>query len=289
MTDKVFYLLHGLQDRYNARYQQNIARLGSRDVLVVSLGSSGQSYLGTILTEMGLNYADAYTEVLHDDGSREPDPAYDDYRERLEIAGAAPVRAWPRFVKSHLTPRFHRDRPLLGVWILVRDPRDALYSWYRFRTEFVRDPLDRLARSFDEWLCRPGPTGLDRLDDWADFYHRWLWHSARLPRSVITTFEDLKHDPVPALRTALRTFGVSTTDKAIAEAALRSDFRTVRRREEDRGGAGPGILRRGQPEEWRTWMTGPTADLFGRAHVAALARRFGYRLDEREHHDSGAG
>ncbi|MEV5301029.1 hypothetical protein [Amycolatopsis methanolica] len=62
---------------------------------------------------------------------------------------------------------------------------------------------------------------------------------------------------------------------------LSSDFQTVRRRERDRGGDGPGILRQGQPEEWRTWMSPSTADLFGRAHVAALARRFGYHLGER--------
>ncbi|MFD4192636.1 sulfotransferase domain-containing protein [Amycolatopsis thermoflava] len=280
MTDKVFYLLHGLQDRYSALYQDNIARLGPRDVLVASIGSSGQSYLGGILAELGLNYADAYTEALREDGASEPVSAYDDYRERLATPGA-PRRLWPRFVKTHLTPRFFTGRPLLGVWILVRDPRDALYSWYRFRTEFVRDPLDRLATSFEDWLCRPGPTGLDRLDDWADFHRRWLCGAGHLPRSAITAFEDLKRDPLPTLRAGLRAFGLSIPDSDIAAAVLRSDFQTVRRRERDQGGDGPGILRRGQPEEWRTWMSPSTADLFGRAHVAALARRFGYHLGER--------
>ncbi|MEV5301030.1 sulfotransferase domain-containing protein [Amycolatopsis methanolica] len=184
MTDKVFYLLHGLQDRYSALYQDNIARLGPRDVLVASIGSSGQSYLGGILVELGLNYADAYTEALREDGASEPVAAYDDYRERLATPDA-PRRPWPRFVKTHLTPRFFTGRPLLGVWILVRDPRDALYSWYRFRTEFVRDQLDRLATSFEDWLCRPVSTGstTGRTSTAAGSAVPAAWPGRRSPRS----------------------------------------------------------------------------------------------------------
>ncbi|GAB2997382.1 sulfotransferase domain-containing protein [Amycolatopsis acidiphila] len=275
MTEKTYYLLHGLQDRYNALYQDNIERLGRQDVVVASIGSSGQSFLGNILLELGLNYADPYTEALAGAGTSAPVAAYADYRDRLP-AHTPPARRWPRFVKSHLPPRFYRARPLLGAWILVRDPRDALYSWYRFRTEFVRDPLDRLADGFEDWLRRPGPTGVDRIDDWVDFYGTWLDDPA-VPHAV-TSFERLKKEPVGALREGLHAFGLTAGEEQIEQAVRDSSFDAMRRHERDRGGTGAGILRRGTPGEWREWMTPATLAHFHRDNIASLAARFGYDL-----------
>ncbi|MTD54265.1 sulfotransferase domain-containing protein [Amycolatopsis pithecellobii] len=275
MTEKIYYLLHGLQDRYSALYQDNIARLGPHDVVVASIGSSGQSFLGNILLELGLNYADPYTEALSEDGTSAGVPAYADYRDRLPAHEPAEL-TWPRFVKTHLTPEFFDHRPLLGSWILVRDPRDALYSWYRFRTEFVRDPLDQLATSFDDWLCRPGPRGLDRIDDWADFYDRWSRWSPR--RCAISTFEDLKQNLVPTLTEGLRTFGIAADDARLESAIRRSSFDAMRGHERRYGGAGAGILRRGRPHEWKDWMTPSTMKHFTRDTIAPVAARFGYHL-----------
>jgi hypothetical protein len=159
----------------------------------------------------------------------------------------------------------------------VRDPRDALYSWYRFRTEFVRDPLDRLAAGFDDWLCRPGPTGADRIDDWVDFYGSWLGDET-VPHAV-TTFERLKKEPVGALREGLRVFGLTAGEEQLERAARDSSFDAMRRHEQERGGSGAGILRRGRPGEWREWMTPKTLELFRRDAMVALARRFGYDLE----------
>ncbi|MCF3120440.1 sulfotransferase domain-containing protein [Streptomyces arenae] len=291
MSGKVRYLLHGIQDRYNALCQENIGRLGEKDILVASIGGSGQSFLGNILLELGLNYADAYTETLNTDGTNTPEPAYADYRSRLAATTkhdghtAAPKRLWPRFVKTHLTPEFFSARPLLGAWILVRDPRDALYSWYNFRINFAKDPLDIRAGSFERWLDQPGPNGVSRLDDWAHFYHQWAGAQETFQRTTVTTFEDLKTTPVASLHAALEGLGVEVSGADIQRAAENSSFAVMRthegKQDEPTRGAHESpedrIMRKGVPNEWETWMTSSLRSKFSTAPLSSTARRYGYR------------
>lgn len=291
--DQVYYLLHGLQDRYSALYQDNIGKLGDQDVLVASIGGSGQTFLGNILIELGVNYVDGYTEALLENGSSEPVAAYADYRERLSGTRTRDrsvtngfAGTWPRFVKTHLTPEFFAGRPLRGVWILARDPRDALYSWYQFRVNVAKDPLDILAAGFEDWVAeRPGPTGLSRLDDWADFYRRWNNAREELPVSATSTFEALKADPVSSVRRGLGAFGISVDTAQVAAAVERSDFSAMREHEraqqQARGGTGEGgrIMRRGKPNEWLEWMTPSLSERFREKRIASVAADFGYRLD----------
>ncbi|MFF3641183.1 sulfotransferase domain-containing protein [Streptomyces sp. NPDC002564] len=292
MSEKIHYLLHGIQDRYSALYQENLKELGDQDIAVASIGGSGQSLLGNILLELGLNYADPYIDCLSADGSSRPDPAYADYRSRLSAtdrtdwaeADAHGAR-WPRFVKTHLTPDFLAHRPLLGAWILVRDPRDSLYSWHKFRTDFAKDPLDLRAGSFEEWLEQPGPTGHDRLDDWASFYDAWGAARDRFRRTTVTTFEDLKQDPVPALRRSLGELGIETDEAALVRAVEQSSFDKMRSHEEkhpDNEARAPmartRIMRSGTPNEWQGWMTSSLRRKFATGDIADVAERFGYRL-----------
>ncbi|MFI0215871.1 sulfotransferase domain-containing protein [Streptomyces lydicus] len=293
MTEKIHYLLHGIQDRYSALYQDNIAELGTRDIVIASIGGSGQSLLGNILLELGLNYADPYIDALSADGTSRPVPAYADYRSRLAATDryggadtAEGTARWPRYVKTHLTPDFLVHRPLLGAWILVRDPRDALYSWHKFRTDFAKDPLDLKARTFAEWLEQPGPTGVSRLDDWASFYDAWAAARESFPRTTVTTFEDLKSDPVPALEKSLSDLGIDIDVTDLAPAVERSSFDSMRAHEEkhpDNDARDPmtktRIMRSGTPNEWQSWMTPGLHRKFSTGHIAAAARRFGYRTE----------
>ncbi|WP_030019682.1 sulfotransferase domain-containing protein [Streptomyces monomycini] len=293
MSEKIYYLLHGIQDRYNALYQDNMEKLGDRDIAVASIGGSGQSLLGNILLELGLNYADPYIDALNADGTSRPVPAYAEYRSRLaatdrsnwhEDARARP--RWPRFVKTHLTPDFLANRPLLGAWILIRDPRDSLYSWHKFRTNFAKDPLDLLPRTFEQWLEQAGPAGVSRLEDWSSFYDAWDKARGAFQRSTVTTFEDLKTNPVPALQKSLEDLEVDVKHADLLQAIERSSFESMRAHEEKRsgggsdGGSGGGtrtrIMRSGTPNEWHGWMTPGLHRKFSTGKIADVARRFGY-------------
>ncbi|MFH8612545.1 sulfotransferase domain-containing protein [Streptomyces sp. NPDC018029] len=292
MSDKIYYLLHGIQDRYNALYQDNIEKLGHQDIAVASIGGSGQSLLGNILLELGLNYADPYIDSLNADGTSHPVPAYAEYRSRLAATdhrtwdGQELGRPrWPRFVKTHLTPDFLAPRPLLGAWILIRDPRDSLYSWHKFRTNFAKDPVDLLPGTFEQWLEQPGPAGVSRLEDWSSFYDAWDQARGGFQRSTVTTFEDLKTDPVPALRKSLEDLEVDVKHSDLVRAVERSSFDNMRAHEEQRSGTGDGtgatntrIMRSGTPNEWHSWMTPSLRRKFGAGKIADVARQFGYEM-----------
>ncbi|MEV0277517.1 sulfotransferase domain-containing protein [Streptomyces sp. NPDC050610] len=294
MGEKIHYLLHGIQDRYNALYQDNITQLGDQDIAIASIGGSGQSLLGNILLELGLNYADPYIDALSADGTSQPVAAYADYRTRLAATDRTTAdnkdgvqTRWPRFIKTHLTPEFLAHRNLLGAWILPRDPRDSLYSWHKFRTNFAKDPLDLRAGTFEEWLDQPGPTGADRLTDWATFYDAWDEARENFRRSTVTTFEELKQEPIAALRNGLGDLGIQVGTEDLARAVERSSFANMRAHEEnhpDNKKSEPmtktRIMRSGTPNEWHRWITPSLHRKFSSGHIAEVARRFGYQTTQ---------
>ncbi|MGC5345722.1 sulfotransferase domain-containing protein [Streptomyces sp. DT24] len=283
---------HGLRDRISDLHEENIAVLGDRDVVIASFGGAGQSLVGNILLELGLNYVDAYTERLSPDGTGRPVEEHAEWRRRLaashtkDSAHASGRRPWPRFVKTHLPPGHFGDRPLLGSWILVRDPRDALYSRYRFRVDYAQDPADTAAGTFENWLHRPGPAGLKPVDDWNHFYDTWLDATAVHRRHTTTRFEDIKAAPSTTICRALREFGVMARPQQVAAAVERSSFTAMRAHEERNSGSesAPGrqqhIMRRGKPGEWREWMTPRLMTCFSAPRTRSVAARFGYRPAE---------
>lgn len=283
--------LHGLRDRITPLHEANIDVLGPSDVPIASFGGSGQSLIGNILLELGLNYSDAYTEQLLPDGTSRPAENHGKWRERLAAShtkDSAPPpsdgRRWPRFVKTHLTPDYFAGRPVLGAWILIRDPRDALYSRYRFRVDYVQDPADMAAETFVDWLRLPGPAGLNPIDDWNHLYGSWLAKAPGQQSPTVTRFEDLKADPATTLCLALRDFGIAANPHEVLAAVERSSFSSMRAHEERNsgptGGAGPKqrIMRKGKPGEWREWITPELTDLFSPTHK--VASQYGYRITD---------
>lgn len=284
--------LHGLRDRISPLHESNIDVLGQSDALIASFGGSGQSLIGNILLELGLNYSDAYTEQLLPDGTSRPAEEHSQWRQRLAASHTKDSahspsdsrRRWPRFVKTHLTPEYFTSRPLLGAWVLVRDPRDALYSRYRFRVDYAQDPADLAAESFVDWLRLPGPAGLSPIDDWNHLYGSWLDEARGKQSPTATRFEDLKADPASTLCLALRNFGIAAKPHEVLAAVERSSFSSMRAHEERNSGPASGpapkqrIMRKGKPGEWREWITPELTDLFSPTHK--VASRYGYRITD---------
>ena len=98
------------------------------------------------------------------------------------------------------------------VVLMVRDPRDAMYSMYRR----VEPEL-----SFDEFLRFPNPeTLLDRTAHWALFIASWLaW-----PGVHVVRFEDYKRDAESTLGSVLRALDLNIDDECIAGALDGSSF-----------------------------------------------------------------
>jgi Sulfotransferase domain len=260
-------------------YRSNLGALSENDVVIASYGGSGQALIGNILAEAGLNYADPYTEVLRPDGST-MSPAFTSFRRRLaalherDTVGGSP-QPGPRFVKTHHLPEVHEGCRFDAVWLLVRDPRDALYSWYRWRLDFAEEPWDHVDGSFDDFLRGPDHTGRSPVDDWCAFYAEWGRRAG-----LVLRFEDLKERPLETVREALATLGLEAGDDTLRRAIERSTFDSMRRHEERVAGAGEGrLMRAGKVAGWRDWMTPELARHFSGAELRAVAKRFGYLIE----------
>jgi Sulfotransferase domain len=266
-----------------ALHHVNIGMLRGGDVLVASYPGSGAALLGNVLLELGLWYADPYTEILSPDGTAGPAPERAAYRRRLaattrrDAATARPAPGGVRFVKTHLLPRAFGRPGEYRVILLVRDPRDAIFSYYNWRLGFSEEGE---SRSFEEFLRDHGSSGIRPIADWTRFYTLWREYPRAPDMLDLVTFEALKSTPVAALRELMRALGIPRSRADLAAAAERSSFEAMRRHE-DRAAperASARIMRRGTPGEWRDWYTGGLASCFKGRQFRLLAHALGYEL-----------
>jgi hypothetical protein len=132
----------------------------------------------------------------------------------------------PRIGSSHNIP----SRLIAqAVSVLVRDPRQALASYYAK----WRDDYD--LGTFSDFLRRPAP-GTKKVDDiwwFIRFFNRWGELNAALPGLVrVVRHEEVKVDPGQALRQIWGHWGVVLTDGDVAAAEAVSSRKAVRRAED---------------------------------------------------------
>ena len=278
--------------RVSDLYRQNLDRLGTDDIVIASHGGSGQSLIGNILHELGLNYVDAYTETLHEDGRAVVAAAHVGYRQHLasqhdkDEAGDAPRSLWPRFVKTHHPPSVFSEATLGGVWILVRDPRDAIYAAYQWRDRFAEEEWDRVPGNFEAWLRGRGDFSPSPVDDWPAFYLAWSERAGRCDRTDVLRFEDLKRRPVEIVSEALGRLDIEVDVGDIRRAVEASSFGKMREHEDRVAGFSPQaasggrVIRAGKTDGWKEWMTPDLAELFSGAQLRQVAREYGYDLSE---------
>lgn len=273
--------------RVSDLYRHNVAQLGDRDVIVATHGGSGQSLIGNILAELGLNYVDAYTEELFPDGRAVAVGDHTGYRSHLasqhdKQAGTEPVRLWPRFVKTHHPPSVFAGATFGGVWRLVRDPRDALYASFQWRAGFAEEEWDKVPATFLEFLRAPGDFTASPPDDWVAFYTAWADRARRCERDDLLRFEDLKTRPVETVTAALARVGVQTGPAEVRRAVEASSFDRMRAHEDtvapDGGTAAPRVIRAGRTDGWKGWMTPELAAFFTSDALRGTAREYGYHL-----------
>jgi hypothetical protein len=269
---------------------ESMPLIGLGDVVVATAAGAGSSLLGNILRELDLHYVDLTKEALLPDGSSVP--ADDEISRRLR-PGASFDRErarrrhgrsdLPRFMKTHLPAEEFVDCTFGGVWILVRDPRDAMYSLHRYHRSFAVDDWEHVPESFEEFLRRPFFAGPSPIDNWTSFHAGWLERAESCDHAAVIRFEDLKRDPVPTMRAALASFGLELSDDELARAVEASSYEAMRAHEDAvvrSGSAAPTdrIVRKGKVGEWKDWMTPELGSYFSREDVRAMAARFDYAI-----------
>ena len=260
------------------RHQRNVAKLDGRGIAVASYPGAGAALLGNIFLELGLDYVDPYTEDLDEDGVARPAPDRLEYRRRLAASAHRDERLRPpgtlRLIKTHLLPQ---DFPeLRGLLLLVRDPRDTLFSYYNWRLAFSEEGENR---DFHGFLSSSFPLGLRPVDDWTRFYRLWMSALEEFAGKVaLVRFERLKSEPDAEVCRVLNAFGLPISRANVISAVKASTFDSMRLHE-DRNASGPSrIMRRGMHGEWVEWYTEETAKYFSDTSFRLLAHRLGYDL-----------
>jgi hypothetical protein len=177
------------------------------------------------------------------------------------------------FVKTHDLPR--DDRPAI---YLVRDGRDALVSFARYRLSFPQalPPARRAASalrslvggddSFDAELRRL-VDGRRPFGGWSRNVLAWTDGRQR-GRTFLVRYEDLRADPCRWVQRGLEAVGVRA--EARPDVAL-PDFAALRAR-------WPEFFRKGRVGSWREEMGQALHERFWARHAEAMLR-FGYRRD----------
>ncbi|MGP4113456.1 sulfotransferase domain-containing protein [Streptomyces sp. 4N509B] len=275
-----------------ALHRHNVENLGEDNVVIAGYPGSGAALVGNILLELGLRYLDPYTEELRASGRTSPVAQRREYRSRLAASHrvdtatdtdgdtdgdrALSPLGGPVFVKTHLYPDAFAGAAIRGLILLVRDPRDAIHSYYRWRLGFSEAGEHG---TFMDFLRRPGIHGTPPAEDWATFHQAWRdWAEAARTPLALLRFEDLKTEPAAAVRACLADFGVGLDEAALASAVEASSFEAMRAHEDQVAGDRHRIMRRGRVEEWREWYTAELATEIEQRGLVEVATSFGYRF-----------
>jgi hypothetical protein len=267
-----------------ALHRESIAALDDNDVLIAAYPGSGQALVGNILLEVGMEYFDPYTERRTPAGTITPVAERLLYRQRLKASVLRDQNleryvhaSGIRFIKTHLYPDDFSLCKLRGIILLVRDPRDAVHSYYNWRVGFSEEGEKG---SFSQFLSRGGVNGLPPCSDWARFNIKWLEFMLGQPTSLLLRFEDLKRDGFGEMRRLLALFRQTVGDSTLASAIESSSFGAMRAHEDRAAGhANPHrIMRRGLVNEWKEWFGPEYWEFFKKVDVVEAARALGYDI-----------
>jgi len=123
--------------------------------------------------------------------------------------------------------------------LLVRDPRDTIYSSYKWFSSFggswIPDAAQDIGKlTYAEFLDRARiGDGETSIPGWVRFHREWLATAPAFSRFGVVRFEDLKSHPVGAVTALLAALGLVMPPDAVTRAVERSSFDAMRARSRD--------------------------------------------------------
>ena len=279
---------------------ENRALLTATDVVLAAHPGSGASWIGTLLTELGVFYMSGHDELLVDRTSQrtggwiEPDASTNSSPSghgivRPTLSSSSRSRHLPALHGRDEAGRSYREplrvvlsnQSALGgghegrVLLLVRDGRDAVLSLYHYLRSFsgLDVPLEAfLAGNEGAW---PPPA-----QSWAVSNLSWAG-ATPTERLHVVRFEDARAQPLEVFGHMLAFLGVERDTDELERAIDAASYGSMRAREDrELAAAGEGsgtgrVMRRGQIGEWREVYTPDMLATFEGLGARALAH-FGY-------------
>lgn len=174
----------------------------------------------------------------------------------------------PRVVKTHRPywPLFRRPSAIL----LIRDPRDVMLSFYRYRSAHRTAPF---RGSLAEFIRTPGLG----LEAWFRHYRSWRGRVRACFR-----YEDLRSRPEQEFGRMLSTVELEVDPGMLAEALRRSDIRSIRRLEDEHGHSRSEVLKegfrftgKGATGGWQDELTDEDSALFDELRIESGLEAYG--------------
>lgn len=236
------------------------------DVFICTYPKSGTTWLGYLVAQV-LKRDPAESLNLKSFGKYVPDVNLL-YTKRGSLAEFADLPD-PRFFLCHATC----DLKLPKVVYVIRDPRDALLSYWHYQRFLKADYQSSLADFFcseKHWPC-----------DWDTHVTSWLLPQTH-PDLLVLRYEDLHADGADALRKVLQHSGLEVEDSKITAAVEASRFDRMRAAEEKHGVHGKAanaeerFVRKGQIGSWQEEMS-PTELRILEDRYGDVMRALGYK------------
>lgn len=226
----------------------------------------GAAWLANALLELGIpieelwGFSTAPEWTAQDDGSVCYSAEHRPWQQTLAaLYPGRRMRFRPRPILqfSHAFP-WQLPDPMPTV-LMVRDPRDALYSEWHRQQDNLGLPADLGFPAFMRASFEGGPAShADAL--WLHLAAWLVAPRARPEDLLVIRFEDCKRAPERVLRALLGWLGADASDTEFARAIASSDVRRLQRVEATlhaRGASSRRFNRRGMAEEWRSvWAPG---------------------------------
>ena len=222
-----------------------------KTITIASPGVSGVGWVVNILLELGIKtetHSHKETDWIERDGKYYPG-TYARMRYMMPVLGRYDGFEFQKGVHvrwDHILP--HPGLMKDKVILVVRDPRDSIYSFYR-RSTSLHD------LSYEEFLNWPNYITLCKeSESWAFYFFLWL----SCTENHVVKFEDLKSTPVQTISSALAYMGIERSQDEIVRAVEACSFEKASSDERQRrGGRGEngvfhsslvkGWIKRGDP------------------------------------------
>lgn len=192
------------------------------------------------------------------------------------------------FIKAHDAYTYQEDgSPLYptsatrGVIYLIRNPLDIVPSYANHANCSIEAVISRLNDSQYAYCSRSQNLAnqlQQKLGRWSEHVQSWL-NVTQIPVHFIR-YEDMKADPLPTFRTAIRFAGLNHSDNEIEQALEACRFEKLQQQENTSGFREKSMkvknfFRRGQVGSWQESLSNEQANQITRDHQDIM-RKFHY-------------
>ena len=273
------------------RGREQLARLREADIVVVSFGKSGRTWLRVMLSHLfRIQHGLPENALLGFDNFHNMNPAvpkifftHDNYIKDV--------------IDDPLSKAPFYDKPVV---LMARDPRDVAVSQFfqwKFRLKPNKVTLNNYPpreREISLFEFVTGDNDGGSLRAVVDYLNIWAAESSRLERFHLLRYEDLRADPHTALAALLDFMQVEATPDEQAAAIEHASFDNMKKMEGADTFRFAGRMRardRDNPDSYkvRRAKVGGYRDYFSDEEVAAIDRQLAESLDRMYGYSLGAG